>query len=535
MSSAEFDDATEKKLPTVQVGDPFTEKLLMEASLELMASGCVIAIQDMGAAGLTSSAVEMASKGGLGIHLDLELVPIREKHMTPYEIMLSESQERMLLVLKPDMEQTAHGILEKWQLDSAVIGRVTDTGRAVIAMHGTVFADLPVEALVDNAPKYNKPYDIEQNSGSSFTHEEFTLPNGDPMAVLVRLVGSPDLCSRAKITEQYDSLVRSQTVFGPGEADAAVLRIEAALFPDMDGLDKKAMALTVDCTPRYCAADPVRGGAQAVAEAWRNLTAVGATPLAITDNMNFGSPNRPEIMGQFAGCIEGMRDACNALNFPVVSGNVSLNNETKGEAIQPAPVIGGVGVLQDYTKEVGIRYKESGLDILKIGSPASEEAGIAKGHLGQSLYLREIFGKEIGRSPLVDLAVEKRNGDLVRGLIQSRLIQACHDISDGGPLVALAEMAMASGIGMQLALSSEFIHAGYLFGEGQARYIIVVTEDVADRITQKAKEAGVSVSLLGKTGGTDLQLDVFDIGQEHTVSLSSLKAASKGGLDKLFA
>src|SRR5215212_8334729 len=377
MASADFGEDSEEKRPTVQVGDPFTEKLLIEACLELMATDAIIAIQDMGAAGLTSSSVEMAGKGGLGIELDLDRVPVREASMSPYEIMLSESQERMVMILAPGSEELARGDFEKWELDFAVIGRVTDTGQLILRMHGEMAADIPIGLLVTEAPVYERPWLRRQPEPDI---DPAALPDRNPLLCLKRLVASPDLASKRWIWEQYDHLVQGNTVKRPG-GDAAVIRTNES---------GKALALKTDATPRYCRADPVRGGMQAVAESWRNLTAVGALPLALTDNMNFGNPEKPEIMGDFVGAIEGMREACRALDYPVVSGNVSLYNETSGSAILPTPVIGGVGLIEHAAKAVDLALKQDGNALILIGEPMNDQGG----HLGASLYLREIEGRE---------------------------------------------------------------------------------------------------------------------------------------------
>ena len=379
MASAEFAADSEEKRPTVQVGDPFTEKLLIEACLELMATDAIVAIQDMGAAGLTSSSVEMAGKGGVGIELDLDQVPARETGMTAYEFMLSESQERMLMVLRPDREADARAIFEKWELDFAVIGHLTDTGRIVVRHHGKIQADIPLAPLNDEAPLYHRP--TAEIPKPEILNPAKVEDRVGLATALRRLVACPDLCSRAWIWDQYDSTVGGMTVKRPGAADAAVVKLE--------GHDR-ALALTTDCTPRYCAADAEAGAAQAVAEAWRNLTAVGARPLAITDNMNFGNPEKPEIMGQFAAAIRGMAAACEALDFPVVSGNVSLYNETEGRGILPTPTIGGIGVLEEAAAAVGLALPPW-LDIVVVGA--------TKGALGQSLWLREIAGREEGAPP----------------------------------------------------------------------------------------------------------------------------------------
>ena len=485
MASAEFAADSEDKRPTVQVGDPFTEKLLIEACLELMATDAIVAIQDMGAAGLTSSSVEMAAKGGVGIELDLDQVPARETNMTAYEFMLSESQERMLMVLRPDREQLARDIFTKWDLDFAVIGRITDTGRIVVRHQGVIEADIPLAPLNDQAPLYTRPT-VDTPKSEKLNPARIEDRYGLTRA-LEKLVACPDLCSRAWVWDQYDSTVGGQTIKRPGAADAAVIKLE--------GL-KRALALTTDCTPRYCLADPETGGAQAVAEAWRNLTAVGARPLAITDNMNFGNPEKPEIMGQFAAAIRGMAAACEALDFPVVSGNVSLYNETEGKAILPTPTIGGLGVLDDAAQAVGLALPPW-LDIVLIGSTT--------GWLGQSIWLREIAGREDGAPPPVDLAIEKANGDFVRSHILNGTIRACHDVSDGGILVALAEMAMASGIGARMSAHPREIpgHA-FWFGEDQARYIVAVPDHA--NFTRIAEAAGIPSLRLGTSGGQDLTL-----------------------------
>ncbi len=502
MASAEFNEDSEEKRPTVQVGDPFTEKLLLEACLELMATDAIVAIQDMGAAGLTSSSVEMSSKGGLGIELDLDKVPVRETGMTAYEIMLSESQERMLMILKPQAMDKARAIFEKWELDFAEIGRLTDTGHLVLKKNGRVEADMPVAPLVEKSPVYERPW-VPTKPQAELAANSVPAPK-DLMAALKQLVGSPDLSSRRWVWEQYDHLVMGQTVQRPG-GDAAVVRL-----PDMNG---KALAITSDCTPRYCYADPKRGGAQAVAETWRNLTAVGAKPLAITDNMNFGNPQRPEIMGQFVGCIEGMAEACKALDYPVISGNVSLYNETNGKGILPTPVIGGVGVLADAAKSVPVAFRQAGEVILLVGE--------TKGHLGQSIYVRELHGKEEGAPPPVDLAAEKRNGDFVRAQISAGSVTACHDCADGGLLVAVAEMAMAGNLGAALSKPETSVPAhAFWFGEDQARYVLTVTAGNADKVLGAAKSAGVPAMKLGETGGAALTVD-----GAGTISVADLKSA----------
>ncbi|MFT8670690.1 phosphoribosylformylglycinamidine synthase subunit PurL [Acetobacter orientalis] len=488
MSSAEFDEHALAKRPTVQVGDPFIEKLLIEACLELMATDAIVAIQDMGAAGLTSSSVEMAGKGGVGIELDLDAVPQREPGMTAYEMMLSESQERMLMVLKPDRTEIARKIFEKWELDFAIIGHLTDTGHIVVKHKGQVEADIPLDPLAEQAPIYDRPAATPVVPGPvEDIHAPLSLD-----AMLLKLVGSPDLASRAWVWNQYDSTVGGQTVRRPGAADAAIVKIEDTSL---------GLALTTDCTPRYCQADPKTGGAQAVAEAWRNITATGARPLAVTDNLNFGNPEKPEIMGQFVAAIEGMGEACRVLDFPVVSGNVSLYNETRQpdgstRAILPTPAIGALGVLEDVTKAVGLGMAETS-DLVLVGE--------TKGELGQSIWLREILGREEGAPPPVDLAAEKRNGDFVRKAILDGTVSACHDIADGGILVAVAEMVMASRIGCELESPTSGIRPeAFWFGEDQARYLVCVKDGAA--FCADAQKNGVPARILGRSGGSDLIL-----------------------------
>ena len=506
MASAEFGDGAEEKRPTVQVGDPFSEKLLLEACLEIMREGCVVAIQDMGAAGLTCSAVEMGAKGDLGVTLDLEAVPTREEGMSAYEMMLSESQERMLMVIKPGKEAKAAAIFKKWGLDFAVVGRTTDTKRFIVRFKGDVMADLPIKELGDEAPVYERPFAEPRK-------RERLDPAAVPCPVTIaealeKLIASPDLCSKRWVWEQYDHIILGNTVQRPG-GDAAVVRI---------GDGPKALALTTDVTPRYCEADPFEGGKQAVAEAWRNLTAVGARPLALTDNLNFGNPERPEIMGQFVYCVRGIAEACKALEFPVVSGNVSLYNETNGRAILPTPTIGGVGLLDDFTKSATLAFKAEGEAILLLGE--------TKGWLGQSAFLATILDREEGAPPPVDLTAEKTNGDLVRTLIQDGILTAVHDLSDGGLLVALAEMAMASRIGAALEPPPPGLppHA-FWFGEDQARYVVTVPAARLPEIEAIAAKTAVPLWQLGRTGGDRLTLP-----GERPILVSALQALHESWL-----
>jgi phosphoribosylformylglycinamidine synthase II len=485
MASAEFNEDSEEKRPTVQVGDPFTEKLLLEACLELMATDAIIAIQDMGAAGLTSSSAEMGSKGGSGIELDLDRVPQREENMTAYDMMLSESQERMLAVLKPGREGEAERIFKKWELDFAVIGRTTDSGRLIVKHKGQVVADMPVHALSEEAPVYNRPFERRTPAGGTPAYDRAR----SVLDSLARLMASPDIASRRWVWEQYDNTVMADTVQRPG-GDAAVVRVHNT---------DKALAITTDVTPRYCKADPFEGAKQAVAEAWRNLSAVGATPLAVTDNLNFGNPEKPEIMGEIASAVDGIAEACRVLDFPVVSGNCSLYNETNREAILPTPAIGAVGLLKNVHRMATIAFKREGDAILLIGEK--------KGHLGQSIYLREIEGKEEGAAPPVDLATEKKNGDFIRSLIEAGRADTVHDLSDGGLLVALAEMVLPARIGAAIARLAGSDAIAVLYGEDQARYLVAVREPDADRVLASAKAAGVGATLLGRTGGDKIAIE----------------------------
>lgn len=607
MASAEFDDASEEKRPTVQVGDPFTEKLLLEACLELMASDAIVAIQDMGAAGLTSSSVEMAAKGASagegGFELDLDHVPQREDAMTAYEMMLSESQERMLMVLKPGRENDARAIFDKWGVDFAVIGVTTDTGRLVVKHRGEVVADMPAAPLADAAPNYDRPYAMSEKpapledpsltvserlitlKSSEKTNAELTTiantliddtlgatttgavglsvetgvakiyirqsdgeggdiesaamnlsetgmidcagfetestnvnladtPGGDTLlTALGKLMATPNLCSRRWIWEQYDHTVMGDTMISPG-GDAALVRVHDTT---------RAIAISTDVTPRYVKADPHEGGKQAVAETYRNVCATGAAPLAVTNCLNFGNPERPEIMAQFVGAVEGIAEACEALDYPVISGNVSLYNETNGEAIPPTPAIGGVGVLEDSTKAMRVGGAEMGEELIAIG--------VTRGWLGQSIYLRDLFSMTAGAPPPVDLAAERQNGELVRKLINEQLITACHDVADGGLLVAAAEMALAAGRGVALTTPVKQRVAAFWFGEDQGRYLVAATPSVADTVLLKAAMAGVQAAKIGRFGGPDLVLDntdsigLLDLSDLHETALPNYMSA----------
>ncbi|WP_068873977.1 MULTISPECIES: phosphoribosylformylglycinamidine synthase subunit PurL [unclassified Phenylobacterium] len=485
MASQEFDDASEEKRPTVQVGDPFAEKLLIEATLELMATGAVAAIQDMGAAGLTSSSVEMAGKGGVGIELDLDAVPQREEGMSAYEMMLSESQERMLAILKPGRESEGHAIFEKWGLDAAIIGKTTDTGHLVLKHKGQTVADVPLAPLFDDAPLYDRPW-VAPALQPRIELADAPTP-GDLKAAVLKLMSAPDMASKRWLWEQYDRHVMADTLEDSATgADAGIVRVHGT---------KKALAVTSDVTPRYVQNDPYEGGKQAVAEAWRNLTAVGATPIAITDNLNFGNPERPEIMGQIVRAIEGMAEACAALDFPVVSGNVSLYNETNGAAIPPTPTVGGVGLIADYARRADFGSLKAG-DVLVL-------IGATRGELGASMYLREIAGREDGAPPPVDLALERRTGDVVRGLIQSGQLQTVHDLSDGGLAAALCEMCLASNVGCDLRL--EGVPWVTLFAEDQARYLVALNDPTP--VLTACRAAGVPAAILGEAGGEAIRIE----------------------------
>lgn len=476
MASAEFDDSIEDKRPTVQVGDPFTEKRLMEATLELMQTGAVISIQDMGAAGLTCSAVEMGDKGNLGVKLNLEDVPQREENMTAYEMMLSESQERMLMVLKPELEDAARAVFDKWDLDFAIVGETIAEDRFLVMHNGEVMADLPLKALSGTAPEYDRPW-VETPPAGALTD----IPTVDPIAGLEALVGSPNYCSKSWVYEQYDSMVMADTLVRPG-SDAGVVRIHGT---------NKAVAFTSDVSPRYCMANPFEGGKQAVAEAFRNLSATGALPLATTDNMNFGNPEKPEIMGQFVGCIKGIGEAVSALDMPIVSGNVSLYNETDGTGILPTPTIGAVGLLADLS-DIIKNTPNDGDTLVLIGN--------TDGHLGQSALLKEMFDREDGDAPHVDLAAEKAAGEFVRSAHKAGLITAAHDISDGGLAVAALEMAMSANVGVSVTDGD----TGWFFGEDQARYLLATK--AGDDLVTAAKAAGVPVQIVGKFGGDSVAM-----------------------------
>ncbi|MEC8245681.1 MAG: phosphoribosylformylglycinamidine synthase subunit PurL [Pseudomonadota bacterium] len=500
MASAEFSDETESKRPTVQVGDPFTGKLLMEACLELMASDSVIAIQDMGAAGLTSSSVEMASKGGLGMEMDLDLVPAREEGMSAYELMLSESQERMLMVLKPDATDTARQIFEKWDLDFMPIGKVTDTGRLVLLKDGETACDIPLAPLVDDAPEYDRPQaDVPARPILASADVAKGTTIGD---ALVNLIASVDLASRRWIYEQYDSQVMADTIAPPG-GDAGLVRVHGS---------RRGIAVSTDCTPRYVEADPRTGGAQAVAEAWRNLSAIGARGLAITNNLNFGNPEKPDIMAQLAQSVLGMGDAARILDTPVVSGNVSLYNETDGRAILPCPVVGMVGTIDEISSAVGMAPAAGGLTLVVIG----QSPHVDDGWLGVSLYARNMAGAPDAAPPPVDLEAELRNGLFVQRQIATGLVSAAHDISDGGLAVAIAEMCIAGGLGASIDVPDTGNIVGWAFGEDQARYVVATS--APDDLLAAAHDAGVPAAAIGSTR-TEAELQ---FGNENAISVEGI-------------
>ena len=502
MASAAFDADTESKRPTVQVGDPFTEKLLLEACLELMATDCIIGIQDMGAAGLTSSAVEMAAKDNNGIEIDLDKVPVRETKMTPFEIMLSESQERMLMVIKHGSEEEAEKIFKKWELDFSIIGKVTDTKNIVLTSNNTVVADMPLEPLA-NGLIYDRPYEEKINT------EIVNVPNdGDCIQNLIKLIGSHDLCSRKWIWEQYDHMVMGDTIGMPG-SESGVVRIH--------GSDNQALAITTDCTPRYCEADAKLGGMQAVAECFRNLCSVGALPLAITDCLNFGNPENSIVMGQIVSAIDGISSACKTLSMPVVAGNVSLYNETDGKSIPPTPQIGAVGLIKDTKKQLtNIIKKYNNQDILIIGE--------TKGHLECSIYAKEVEKIENGQPPKVDLEKELSNGKFILNLANQNLIHVCKDISDGGLAIALAEICITSNVGCEVQKPDKININSWLYGEDQGRYIIISEKTNTGKIIIEAKKKNILVSSIGKITNEGFAIKHNEKKQEISIeNLSNLR------------
>ena len=495
MASAEFDENSEEKKPTVQVGDPFTEKLLLEACLELMKKNSIISIQDMGAAGLTSSSIEMASKGKLGIELDLDKVPCREKNMTPYEMMLSESQERMLIILDDKKENEAKKIFDKWDLDFVVIGKTTDTNRLVLNFQNKKVADIPISALADEAPQYNRKWNKSKIKKNNFNIKDLKKIKTDE--ALIKILSTPDHSNKSWITDQYDQVVMCDTIQKSG-GDAAVIRIHKK---------EKAISISVDSSANYCVADPRTGGKQIICENWRNLISVGSKPLAITNCLNFGNPEKPEVMGEFVECIEGMKEACEFLDYPVVSGNVSFYNETNSKSIFPTPVIGGVGIFDNLNRIIDMKTKKTGNIIIVVGKTF--------GHLTRSSFLKEIYSINDGPPPEINLTNEKNNGLSVLNLIKNNLVLSCHDVSSGGILVALAEMSIASMLGLKITKPKKFSDFNeYFFAEDQGRYLLEVEKNNLEKIEKMLKKDNTFYEVVA-----EVQNDIFEI--EKTLSIKT--------------
>jgi phosphoribosylformylglycinamidine synthase subunit PurL len=502
MASQEFDDNSEAKKPTVQVGDPFAEKLLLEACLELMKTDTIISIQDMGAAGLTSSSVEMASKGKLGIEIDLNKVPCRETEMQPFELMLSESQERMLIVLKEGKEQEAEKIFKKWDLDFAVIGKMTDSKNLVLYFNKELVCDIPITSLADEAPKYNREW-ISTALPEEINMDQ-KLKDLNIKECLEKLLSHENQANKSWVWEQYDHMVMGDTVQKPG-GDAAVVRVHGT---------NKALAATVDCTPRYCFAHPHTGGMQAVCETYRNLSAVGAEPRAITNCLNFGNPEKKEIMGQFVDVIKGISEACVALDYPVISGNVSLYNETNGVAIKPTPTIGGVGFIQDVNKSMTLSLKSSDSLLLVVGE--------TKGHIHQSALCHDILHLKKGPPPAINLNEEKKNSFFIRELIDKKIAKSVHDISDGGIALAVAEMCMAGKMGAKIITNLiDAERVKFLFGEDQARYLVEIKNEDCENVMKLAKEQDISLLQLGSTKKENLTIDEMKISVDDLLKLNN--------------
>ena len=502
MASQEFDDNSEAKKPTVQVGDPFAEKLLLEACLELMKTDTIVSIQDMGAAGLTSSSVEMASKGKLGIEIDLNKVPCREENMQPFELMLSESQERMLIVLKEGKEKDAEKIFKKWDLDFSVIGKMTDSKNLVLHFKDEIVCDIPITSLADEAPKYNREW--ESTPLPQEIDMDQKLKDLDIKTCLKQLLSHENQANKTWVWEQYDHMVMGDTIQKPG-GDAAVVRVHGT---------NKALAASVDCTPRYCLAHPFTGGMQAVCETYRNLSAVGAEPRAITNCLNFGNPEKKEIMGQFVDVIKGIKEACTKLDYPVISGNVSLYNETNGVAIKPTPTIGGVGLIHDINNTMTYGLKSSNSLLIVVGE--------TKGHIHQSALCHDILYLKKGPPPSMNLQEEKKNSFFIRSVIEKKLAQSVHDVSDGGIALAIAEMCMAGTLGAKISTNltgAERIK--YLFGEDQARYIIEIKKDDLNSLVQMAKEQEISMNQLGSTNLEQFAIDEIKISVDEMIKLNN--------------
>ncbi len=489
MASASFDDKIEEKKPTVQVGDPFTEKLLLEACLELMAGDSIIAIQDMGAAGLTSSSIEMASKGNLGIKINLNKVPCRETKMTPYEIMLSESQERMLIVLESGNEKQAKKIFDKWNLDFAIIGKTTNSKKIQLYFDDEIVADIPVNTLVENSPMYDRKWKKAKLPKKNKIKKE-DLKNFKIIDILKKVLANPNICSKEWIWQQYDHTVMGDTIQKPG-GDAGVVRVHGT---------NKAVAASVDSSAVYCWAHPLTGGKQVVCESFRNLIAVGAKPIAITNCLNFGSPENEENMGEFVECVQGIGEASEYLKFPVVSGNVSFYNQTKDEGIKPTPAIGGVGLIKDYNKMITMDFKEIDNVVLVIGK--------TEGHLDQTLFARNILDEKNGPPPEINLFNEKNNGETLLKLIESNLIKSAHDVSLGGIITAVAKMCIKGKKGINLNKPKYLINEiEYFFGEDQGRYIIEVSKKDFKKVTDLLKKNAVHFDELGTINENKLYID----------------------------
>ncbi|NBP59933.1 MAG: phosphoribosylformylglycinamidine synthase subunit PurL [Proteobacteria bacterium] len=503
MASAEFDEDSESKKPTVQVGDPFTEKLLLEACLELMQKKSIVSIQDMGAAGLTSSSIEMASKGDLGIKINLNLIPCRENNMTPYEIMLSESQERMLMVLKKGKEKEARKIFEKWGLDFAIIGQLTNSKKLELEFNKKNVCSIPIHSLGDNAPKYKRDF-ITYNYPKIINYDS-DIEKLDIKNSLIKILSHHNYSNKSWVWEQYDHMVMTDTIQKPG-GDSAVIRYHGK---------NKGIAATVDCVPRYCKAHPKSGAMQAVCETWRNLISVGAQPIAITNCLNFGNPEKKEIMGQFVDSINGMREACETLNYPVISGNVSLYNETNGVAIYPTPTIGGVGLLKNINNMMTLNFKNTENIIAVVGETS--------GHLSQSALIYDVMGNKEGPPPQINLKEEKKNGLFVSDLIKNKLVAAVHDVSHGGIIVTVAEMCMASNIGAKIKVSGSNIDKiKYLFSEDQARYLIEISKKNLEKVKKIANTKKIKIDIIGNT-----QSEIFEVENDLKISVKELKTKNE--------
>ena len=511
MASAEFDENSEEKKPTVQVGDPFTEKLLLEACLELMKKNSIISIQDMGAAGLTSSSIEMASKGKLGIELDLDKVPCREKNMTPYEMMLSESQERMLIILDDKKENEAKKIFDKWDLDFVVIGKTTDTNKLVLNFNNKKVADIPITALADEAPQYDRKWKKFKVKKNNFKIKD--LKKIKTEEALFKILSSPDHSNKSWITDQYDQVVMCDTIQKSG-GDAAVVRVHKK---------EKAISISVDSSANYCVADPRTGGKQIICENWRNLISVGSKPLAITNCLNFGNPEKPEVMGEFVECIEGMKEACEFLDYPVVSGNVSFYNETNSKSIFPTPVIGGIGIFDNLNRIIDMKTKKTGNIIIVVGKTF--------GHLTRSSFLKEIYSINDGSPPEINLTNEKNNGLSVLNLIKNNLVLSCHDVSSGGILVALAEMSIASMLGLKINKPKKFSDLNeYFFAEDQGRYLLEIEKNNLEKIEKMLKKDNTFYEVVA-----EVQNDIFEIDKTLSIKTEELYKCNNQWFNKFNA